>query len=224
MSWEEVFAKDMAWGDARAALLDAAGGHGLADFLADKILMELLSSQLVASFDESCDGAGTSQAVFGPGAQTTVSLIVELIISKTWRSSWRVKPKLAPRSLLTPPDFNLKTFLDLTRELLPVVELAFWASRRAALPELERVMYMDAIMSRKNADIMIEHKACEIARRRAAALAYAREEIKSLPKGRMKLSRLNVGQRCLQTMQTLVSVGTRAMFVALSAIAGLVGG
>ena len=204
-------------GTARAAILEAGRGHGVAAFLADKILLELLSSHLIESIVEAGDVS------LGPGALPSVLAILDVLRGRPFRSSYKVKPSEVEDQASLQKWFDLQKFVSHIRRWMPSTMLAYWAVRKQQCVELQCLdKYMVAVLGRDPPVLVIENWCCEIGRRRAAALAYAALLIDRLPKGKLQLSRIlsceNLCLRTLSTMQILVRIGDTIQFVSLSSL------
>ena len=97
----------------------------------------------------------------------------------------------------------------------------YWTERKKRCPALFALdAEMVASLSREHPNLWIEDKLCEVARRRAVALAFASGIVKHLPKGRLKLSNIlspeALAYRTLEDMQLLSRVGTRVAFTKLT--------
>jgi hypothetical protein len=119
------------WTAARAELLSMASGHGLGEFIADKILLELLAGKLVGGYDES--GA----SCWGPGSWTTLCLMVQFVHGGQFVSSWKRSPKDVGEEHME--TFNVDLFFAHFKKLLALVVAAYWGERKKRLPDLVKL-------------------------------------------------------------------------------------
>lgn len=210
MEWDKC-TQGSSWKSLQSALLACASGHGLADFLSDKIILDLLLGGVVSELDE-----GTF-VTLGPGALTSLLCRVSFLQqpSQGFYSSFRVKPKDAASILSVTLDdgatpFSKSKYFELLRGLLPLGLLVYCRMRLKLTPCLTAVQTpLLAAVSARLANISLESEECETMRRRAAALAYQKELIKTLPKGQFLLSLIRgKAERTLHNMQHLQRIGT----------------
>jgi hypothetical protein len=172
------------WGEARAHLLQHCSGSGLADFSADKVLLEFLQGHIVTGLRED------AETVLGPGALTTVFTVWQLWSGAEFTSSYKMKPSEQPLKDMRRLDMN--RLLERLRELMHGAQEAYWRVRLHQCPCLQRVKRtMDALLHVARPHMEYESILCEVGRRRASALAYAAGRIRAPPKAFMhRVSRL----------------------------------
>ena len=114
--------------------------------------------------------------------------------------------------------FDKTRFVNHLRPLLKAAMTVFWEERCKNTPCLQEFnLHMRAaLLDGDLANIFLENLFCEVLRRRAAALAYANNLLKQLPKGKMQLARLldakALQHRSLDNLQVMARSGTRVTF------------
>ena len=210
MKWEEsttsVGGSIPTWKSLQEALLQCASGQGLADFLTDKIIVDLLLGGVVKQLDEG------DFVTLGPGAITSLLCRVAFLLhpARGFYSSFRVKPKDASSVLglslhSSEHPFSCTKYFEELRCLLRHALLLYSSSRIQRAPCLAPAKTaMMAACSVMKANIGLENEECETMRRRAAALAYNKGLIKQLPKGQFLLSLIKgKPERTLSSMQII---------------------
>ena len=171
--------KPVEWSQLKHALLTHARGHGFGPFIADKGIQHLLLADLIP--------AATDGGELGPGALAAFAAYLNLLRGHGWRSAYKMKPSEVSAELV---DHGL--WLDFTKHFQPLFKttvVAYWNARVRVSPSLSQLTkYIIGALDRDHPIMLIENMLCEFERRRAAALAWVRRIIHSLPKGRFPLT------------------------------------
>ena len=183
--WEQHFnysdgAETKPWSEFKHALTEHSAGHGMGPFLADKTIQGLLLSSILKKVGDGGD--------LGPGALTSLLCIVRLVRGKGWRSAYKLRPAEGNEHPEEFAGFDFEAFISKLRRLFPVYVCGYWAARLRAAPALCQLDgLLRGALDREHPFMLFEHMLCELLRRRAAGLAWARGVLKQLPKGTVTL-------------------------------------
>lgn len=188
------------WKDMKQALLQHVAGHGMGPFLADKAILGLLLAGLLTA----SDGGN-----LGPGALTVMCAFLQLIRGKGWSSAYKCKPSEVNAEQVAEIEQLLPAFIGFLRPLFRLVVKSYWAARVRRTSTLKQLTpSLLGALDRDHPVILFENMLCELQRRRAAGIAWAQGIVPSLPKGKVKISKLTSGVRTNANLRFLILVET----------------
>ena len=168
------------WDNLKEALLKHTAGEGFGPFIADKVILGLLLTSSLSATD------GGS---LGPGAISVFVSWLDLIRGDGWRSAYKFQPSEAV--LTAEIRLLLPEFFKYLRPLFRLVVRSYWAAcvrRTPVLAQMSRSVL--AVLDLDHPEVLFENMMCELQRRRAAGVAWARGVLASLPKGKVKVVKL----------------------------------
>ena len=148
------------WSTLVQRILDATSGHGVGNFLATKVVLQLSLVGLVPP-------VANDEVALGPGALASLFSIVHLLDNDEYIPSFQMKPAHINAAYISQPAFNQCRWVELVAKALPKAMAAYWSARTTAEPCLctfDGVMQMHLALPLPF--ITVESFLCEILRRR----------------------------------------------------------
>ena len=206
---------DLTWERARELVLEATTGAGLADFLADKVVVNFLLGGILE--------VEKGVVALGPGALVTLHVVVDCLLGMgLWYYPFSLKPKQLPANACSALD--LPTFLGQFEKELRTMGTLYLAARRSAEPSLEPVaVAVSPFVDVEQPPSVPENVLCEVGRRRAMGLAVARG-IKGarLGKGRLAAGLVSVveaARRSWRAAKVIVAKGRQYKAASVASVA-----